>query len=360
MPAAAISAPAVTTARAPARARALPRSTDIARNGALSGIRRQPGAQRRPVLQVLEVRRDVKNMPVSERYTRKKTVLADAKRRARSSPSRTIGAATRRSHPERRQEEHGRHQRHPDEADAHDARLVSIKAEREQEQPARCEQRADRVERARVRIARLADPHGREREAGDADRHVHPEDRRPGEGVQQDAAQDGSHPEPETRHGRPGADRARAALGRKGVDEDREGERRHERAADALERPRDDELGVGARECAQRRAGGENREADEVDPLATVAIAERAADEDQRRQREGVSADHPFEVARRDVQIALDRGSATFTIVTSSRIIPWAMHMATSVSPGRGPCAASIGPERSGAGPRVASRAHSS
>ena len=64
------------------------------------------------------------------------------------------------------------------------------------------------------------------------------------------------------------------------------------------------------REPAPERRDREPRRADHEDPPAPVAVAERAADEDQRREREQVAGEHPLEVGDADVEVVRRCGGA--------------------------------------------------
>ena len=179
---------------------------------------------------------------------------------------------------------------------------------RQEEEAAGDEHVADGVERARPRIPRF--PHGREceREAGDADGHVDPEHGRPAELPDEQAAHDGPRAEAEPRHARPDPDGGGALLGGIGVDQDGEREGRHQRRAHALEPAADDQRHVAAREAAGGREDREDDEADQIEPLSAIAVAEGAAQDDQRGQGQDIGIDRPLEVARRHAEPALDGG----------------------------------------------------
>jgi hypothetical protein len=179
---------------------------------------------------------------------------------------------------------------------------------REEEDPGPDEERPERVKPLGLRVARLTHEAERQHEGGDADRQVDPEDRRPVEEADQQTADDRPGSEADPRCGRPDADCGRAPLLGERIDQDRERERCHQRGTDALQSAEGDQVGVVGRE---RACAGEHRErgqADEEDALAPVPISQRAADEDERRERKHVGVDHPLQVARRDTELALDRG----------------------------------------------------
>ena len=67
-----------------------------------------------------------------------------------------------------------------------------------------------------------------------------------------------------------------------------------------------DERQVGGGQGAGHRAEREDDHADEEEPLPAVAVPEGAAEGDEGGEAQGVGADHPLELARRHVQLALD------------------------------------------------------
>ena len=143
--------------------------------------------------------------------------------------------------------------------------------------------------RVAPRIAGLGDPPQQHDGSHDADRDVDPEDARPADVLDQEAAEQRAEGEAEARDAGPDADRRGEPLARERGDEDRERERVHDRGADALERARGDQLGVGVGERAQRRRDGEHDQADEEQPSTAEAIAELAAQQDQRREGQDVA-----------------------------------------------------------------------
>jgi hypothetical protein len=87
-------------------------------------------------------------------------------------------------------------------------------------------------------------------------------------------------------------------------------ERRKQRRADALKRAERDQHMVARGERAAGREQREEGEPESEDALASVAVAERAADQDERGQRQHVRVDGPDERAGGDVQLPLDRGQS--------------------------------------------------
>ena len=150
--------------------------------------------------------------------------------------------------------------------------------------------------------------HGHERddEPGDGERHVDPEDRRPAEDRQEGSSDHRSEPEAETRDGSPHAERARPALDRVGLGQDGQRQGRHERTARTLQGAGTDERHVGGGQGARHRAQREDDHADQEEPLPPVAVPQGATEGDEGGEAEGVRADHPLELARRHVQLALN------------------------------------------------------
>ena len=70
---------------------------------------------------------------------------------------------------------------------------------------------------------------------------------------------------------------------------------------------RDQRAGVG-RDRAQQRRRRERDQPDDEDPAAPVAVAERAAEHEQRAERQQVAGEHPLQVAEVRVQVVGDRG----------------------------------------------------
>jgi hypothetical protein len=135
-------------------------------------------------------------------------------------------------------------------------------------------------------------------ERDDHDRDVDQEDRAPPEVAEQVAADDRADREAE--HGRPGdgGDRLLPLLRceQDGKHGKREGEDR--RRADAEHGAGGDELADRGRVGTGGRAGTEEDQGDEQHPLATVAVAEQARGQDQRREHEAVGVGDPLQVAR--------------------------------------------------------------
>ena len=95
----------------------------------------------------------------------------------------------------------------------------------------------------------------------------------------------------------------------------------HHRRADALHRRGADQTVAFGESPHASEARVKIDEADDEDQPAAEEVAELAAGEHEHRERQGVRGDHPLELGRCRSQVALDRGSATFTTVLSSMIM---------------------------------------
>ena len=97
----------------------------------------------------------------------------------------------------------------------------------------------------------------------------------------------------------PGADRPAAVLLPEGRLQDGEAARGQQRAADALQRPGRTSSLERRGERAEQRGGREPDDPDHEDPAAAEPVAERAAEQDQRGQRERVAVDGPLQPGER-------------------------------------------------------------
>ena len=149
------------------------------------------------------------------------------------------------------------------------------------------------------------------------------EDQPPAHRVDQHAAQERPDQPGDAGQRRPQADRAGAVLvPERGLDE-REAARGEQRAADALQGAGRDELAGGLREPAQQRGRGEPADADDEHLAAAVAVTQRAAEQDERGQRQRVRGDGPLQArtAPRRSSRPIE-GSATWTAVASRNAMP--------------------------------------
>ncbi len=248
-------------------------------------------------------------IPKSEKPTSEITIAEASNERFRKKPSGIIGFSDPRL-PEDEGGEQDERDREPAEREDRDpgVRVRLDQAVDQREEAGGDEHRAGDVERRRTRILRLVDRVQRHDGGHDADRHVDPEDGRPVDLIDQEAAEQRPEREPERRDARPDADGGRDLAARERRDDDRERERVHQRATRALDRPERDQLMVGGRERAGRGGDREHDQADEEHALAAEAVAELAAEQDQRREREHVGVDRPLEAHLIRVERLLDRG----------------------------------------------------
>jgi len=80
-----------------------------------------------------------------------------------------------------------------------------------------------------------------------------------------------------------------------------------QRAADTFERARHDEHLDRWRECAQCRGKSKPHRAYDKHASPTEAIAERAAEQNQRREGERVAVDGPLQTVEAGVQVTAER-----------------------------------------------------
>ena len=126
------------------------------------------------------------------------------------------------------------------------------------------------------------------------ERDVEVEDPAPRERVDQDAAAQRAGHEGHTGPADPAADRRAALLGREGDRDEGEARGDEQRAGHALQRPRGDQRPGGRRQRAQQRGDAEAGEPRLEDPAAAEHVAQRAAHEQQRAEREQVGLHHPL------------------------------------------------------------------
>ena len=176
----------------------------------------------------------------------------------------------------------------------------------EQAQPERAEDRAGHVE-PRRRLLVAAFRHVAERDDDDQrrERDVDQEDGPP-RPLDEPSAEERADGARDPAEARPGAHRRRAVGPVERGGDEGEAPGCEQRAADALQRPRrDQDLGGGGQAAGERRQR-EPRHADEEDPLAAEVVAERATEQDQRRQRQRVGVDRPLQIAEPGVEVVPD------------------------------------------------------
>ncbi len=181
--------------------------------------------------------------------------------------------------------------------------------ERRRGEPRCREQRPRDVEPAGCRrVARLRHMPVRHEDHEGANRQVDQEDPAPGHRIDEVAAEERPDRSGDSAQPRPRTDRAGPVLGVERRLDDGEASRREEGAADALKDARgDQDLGAG-RQRAQGRGEREPDDPHVEDQPPAHPVAERAAEEDERRERQQVAVEDPLEVARRRAQVTPDLG----------------------------------------------------
>ena len=142
----------------------------------------------------------------------------------------------------------------------------------------------------------------------DPKRDVDQEDRTPRHGPDQVAAKQRPKRSGNTTQSRPGADRAGAVAGTKTRLDHRQAAGSEKRPADALKEPRGDEQFDVGGDRAQQRGEREQANPEYEYPAASMAIAKRAAEQDQRGQRQQVAVEDPLQRAGRRAKVAADVG----------------------------------------------------
>jgi hypothetical protein len=171
------------------------------------------------------------------------------------------------------------------------------------------EQRAEGVDALRGRHADgLGHRRAQERERREDERHVDGEDPAPRREVDQQAAPERPDHRRDPGPRRPRPDRRAALLGRERRADDGQRGGDEQRARDPLQRARRHQQLRGRRERAQHRGDAEPRQPDGEDQPPAEQVAERAADQQQRAERQEVGLDDP-----------LLRGEASFEVVADRR-----------------------------------------
>ena len=167
------------------------------------------------------------------------------------------------------------------------------------------EARADEVERrASVGLAVVAAPCQREHDRDRRERHVDQEDPAPRDRLHDDAAERRPAHRREAREGRPEADRA-ARLARPRHPEQRQARRREHGAADSLQGTAADQHALARRERGEQRRQREEDDADDERATEADAVADRAADEVEGRERERVGQVDPLLTAEAEPEVLL-------------------------------------------------------
>ena len=104
--------------------------------------------------------------------------------------------------------------------------------------------------------------------------------------------------------------------------DDREAPGDEERAGRALQRARGDERAGVRRDAAQQRRDDEAGEPADEDAASSEDVAEVAAEQEQRAERDEVAVERPLQAGDRQPESARIAGSATLTTVPSRNAIP--------------------------------------
>jgi hypothetical protein len=157
--------------------------------------------------------------------------------------------------------------------------------------------------------AALRDQERRDRDRGDADRHVDEEDPLPAETAREEPAE--QHAEGRARAGDRAEDPERlvpfGALFEDHCDQ-RERRRGGERGAETLHAAEHDQRALAPREPAEQRPDREEAETGHEDQPAADKVGDPSAQEQEAAEEERVGAHHPLQVRLREVQRGLDRG----------------------------------------------------
>jgi hypothetical protein len=173
----------------------------------------------------------------------------------------------------------------------------------QRDEPGERQDRSDGVEPRGALRVRGGDERASGDQRDDHDRDVDEEHRAPAEVLQQPAAEGRADGDGEAADPGPDADRL-DALARilEHVGEDRQRGRHDRGRADAHQRSGCDQLAGVRRQRRERGAEAEHREAAGEQPMATVAVAERAADQQQAGHGERVRIDNPLQLTGPGVQ----------------------------------------------------------
>ncbi len=251
----------------------------------------------------------------------------DREHRHARDPDREVGAAADAvgDDPERQQrvrdarlDEHERGEQHHGGASADDRHRVTPgvhlgvrEAVDQREQPRRGEQRCPRGPAAGARAARTLSkqPAGGDA-AGHREQEVHVQAPAPDEPLGEDAAEQQARraaPPPAIAPKMPNALPRSCRVGERDG-EQCERRRREQRSEDALRRARGDEHAEGPGGTADRGGDGEAEQAADERPLAPEQVAEPAAEQQQRAERQRVGGDDPLARVVGEAEVLLRAG----------------------------------------------------
>ena len=204
-------------------------------------------------------------------------------------------------HAENERDDHGR-------AAPAQARLLDQREHRPAETQ-RAEQAAEEVDRSGTLASRRGfwDDRKDQRHADEDERQVDEEDHTPRGDLQELAPGERAKHRGDPSPSGPAADRGTALGLAEGGDDHRQRARREQRTGHPLQRPRRDQRPDRWRQRAQQRGDTEPADAEREDPPLAVQVAQRAADQDQRAEREQVGVHDPLLSRETAAELALDR-----------------------------------------------------
>jgi hypothetical protein len=149
----------------------------------------------------------------------------------------------------------------------------------------------------------------RDRDHGEAHRHVQEEDPLPADRVGEHPAEQHADGAARRADGAPDAEGgvALAAL-REGGHQDRERRRGHQRGADALRGAGGDQGRLARRQPGDEGRGGEHGDADHEDPAPPDQVGDAASQQQQAAEGKRVGAHDPLEILLREPEVHLDGG----------------------------------------------------
>jgi len=197
---------------------------------------------------------------------------------------------------------------HRDRGRRRPAPAVSLRdAEHQRREPGGDEDRARCVEPLTVLVEALREEEGAQNQRRDSDRHVHEEDPRPREVLDEDAAEQHAERGTDATDGTPAAqcDVPLAAF-LEGRNEDRQRSRRDGCRTESLERSEGDERRLTPGESAEKRAEREDGDAEHEHAPTPQQIGRPSSEQEKAAEDERVCADHPLEVLLREPEIGLN------------------------------------------------------
>src|SRR5262249_31039313 len=145
-----------------------------------------------------------------------------------------------------------------------------------------------------------------EGDGGEGD--IDEEHQSPRDGVDEPAAQERAQCGGDAGQARPGADRRAVVLGAEAGRDEREAPGHEERAADALQRAGGDQHTDARSNAAEHRRSREPYEADDEHASTAVLVSERAAQQEQRAQRQEIPVERPLQAGQPAAEVLADVG----------------------------------------------------